>query len=88
MATTLRTIKREGIVEELKIEKGVPITNIYRSKLATILEEMEIGDSIEYGSENFQQILSQIRGLHKTEKRFITRRANAENTRRRIWRTA
>ena len=76
-------------MEELKIEKGVPITNhSYRSKLRPILEEMEIGDSIEYGSENFQQILSQIRGLHKTEKRFITRKANAENTRRRIWRTA
>ncbi len=88
MATTLRTTKRGGIVEELKIEKGVPITNIYRSKLRPILEEMEVGDSIEYGSENFQQILSQIRGLHKTKKRFTTRRANAEGTRRRIWRTA
>lgn len=88
MATTLRTTKRGGIVEELKIEKGVPITNIYRSKLATILEEMEIGDSIEYGSEHFRQILSQLRGLHKRKKRFITRKANAEGTRRRIWRTA
>lgn len=74
-------------MEELKIEKDVPITNIYSSKLRPILEEMEIGDSIEYGSEVFQQILSQLRGLHKTKKRFTTRKANAEGTKRRIWRT-
>ena len=71
---------------ELKIEKNVPITNKYFSKVGVILEEMEIGDSIEYGLDNLVPMRSQIRRLNQTNKHFTTRKANLEGTKRRVWR--
>ncbi len=71
---------------ELKIEKNVPITNTSVTKVGLILEEMEIGDSIEYGLDNFVPMRSQIRRLNQTNKYFTTRKVNLDGTKRRVWR--
>ncbi len=73
---------------ELKIEKNVPYkTIVHRSKLRLMLNAMEVGDSMEYGSEHFIDMRSQLRMLHRTKKRFTTKMANPENTKRRVWRS-